>query len=75
MDEQREQGSKGARRDRGRRDGERLDFWLRNFLLLCQCDNSDEVKKAGSVLSLISLPSSLLLVIPAGPRGHPASSC
>lgn len=52
----------------------RMETRTRSFLLCCQCDYRDEVKKAGSVLSLISLPSSCCFVIPAGATWpHPVS--
>lgn len=51
----------------------RLETQTWSFLLAL-CDYSEEVKKAGFVLSLISLPSSCCFVIPAKATWpHPVS--
>lgn len=49
------------------RNSDLIEFWLRSFLLRCQCDNSDEVKKAGCVFESNLFTFFLLLVIPVGP--------
>lgn len=69
------EGKSGGSEETERRDGEwkNFSFCLKNFLVRPQCDHGKEVKKAGSVWSLIPLPSSCRL-IPAGPRGRLASS-
>lgn len=60
-------GSEGGRRGGGMRNSDLIEFWLRSFLLRCQCDNSDEVKKAGCVFESNLFTFFLLLVIPVGP--------